>query len=322
MNTAYRIVVLPNLTASPAVAFELPLFLFNEPRHLLTQQHNECFTFLMLHHNAVVLRFSGFIEQNTFISPLRATFGGFEFAYTLPDSVLHTFLDYLEKWIKSRGLSGLSFPQAPHSHNPEQAQRFATLLVSRGYSLQHRELNQHLPIDERPFDSHLHRTAKRRLQQCYRAGLKFELLDSQSLPAFHQLLTLARERKGRGVSLSLPALQTLFQTLPSDFLLIGVLAQAQLVAACVVVRLNARALYYFLPADSAEYLAVSPAVMLIEGLYKYAQKSGYELLDLGISSLNGQLNHGLWAFKNRLGAIDTPRDTWQWHDTINLQASP
>ena len=121
------------------------------------------------------------------------------------------------------------------------------------------------------------------------------------------LLANARSRKNIPLSLSLPAIEELFKKFPKNFFLFGILDAQILIAACVGVKINERILYYFLPADHPNYLTDSPSVMLIEQLGEWAKLRGFKLLDLGISSVNGVLNEGLYQFKQKLGGIESEK---------------
>lgn len=310
MSLPYRIVVLPNLSGQLGVAFEPLPFLFNEPRHLLSQAPEGSLTFLLFRHDTIVARFCGFTQHSTLVSPLKGTFGGLEVSDLIPESVIGQFLVFVEAWSKRHGLVGIRFVQAPNALLGSVADKLNNTLQKSGYQIITQETNQHIVVTAQPTSALLHRSALRKLRKCQRGGLAFRELSAAALPEFHALLSEARQRKQRPVSLSLLQLQRLFDTLPNDFRLVGVFDQQRLVSACVVVRLNAHMLYYFLPADHPDYQSFSPSVMLLSGLYEYAQQTHCTIIDLGVSSLEGEVNQGLFRFKRSVGAESSARFTW------------
>ena len=71
----------------------------------------------------------------------------------------------------------------------------------------------------------------------------------------------------------------------------------------VSVRINKSILYNFYMDHDAPYNKLSPALMLMEGLFKFCEEQSIDLLDLGTSSLDGKPNFSLLAFKLRTGAF-------------------
>ena len=63
--------------------------------------------------------------------------------------------------------------------------------------------------------------------------------------------------------------------------------------------------------DLAETRGKSPVVLLVKGIYNYAGSRGFQILDLGISSVESRLNNGLYTFKKNLGALESERVTWE-----------
>lgn len=310
MNTQFRTVIFHSLAANPAISFDFERYLFNEPRHLISQGGELCYTFLMFDSETAVARFSCFVEEGRGLSPRRATFGGIEFSETLDDNTLDSFVWQIVDWAKDKPLHSLQITLYPEAYSPLLVQRLQKSLTRYGFLVLFSEQNQHLIIDGNSFANGLHHSNRRRLKKCEQAGFEFKALTISYLPDFYKLLTEARNSKNYPISLSLDELVALFEQFPHDFLLFGVFDQQRLISACVAVRINARILYYFLPADSLDYLHFSPSVMLIDGLYRYGQQNSFELLDLGISSLKGQLNQGLWQFKQRLGALESEKVVW------------
>jgi hypothetical protein len=74
-------------------------------------------------------------------------------------------------------------------------------------------------------------------------------------------------------------------------------------AAAVSILVNRDIVYNFLVNHNSEFNNLSPAVLLMEGIYDHCQEHDIGLLDLGTSALGGQPNFPLLDFKLRLGAV-------------------
>jgi hypothetical protein len=80
-------------------------------------------------------------------------------------------------------------------------------------------------------------------------------------------------------------------------------------ASCIMVQPDEQCWYYFLPATAVEHLSKSPMVLLIKELTEVCEAKGLEYLDLGIASVEGFKQKGLFEFKERMGALESPKRT-------------
>jgi hypothetical protein len=87
--------------------------------------------------------------------------------------------------------------------------------------------------------------------------------------------------------------------------------QDKMVAASISIRVNENVLYTFYYDHLRAYDSVTPIVFLCDGLYNFCQKNQLSLLDLGTSNPNGKLNQSLLDFKLSLGAVPSPKLTFQ-----------
>ncbi len=58
-------------------------------------------------------------------------------------------------------------------------------------------------------------------------------------------------------------------------------------------------------------MSESPMVFLIVSMANWCKERNIDFLDLGISSIEGQLQQGLYDFKKRMGAIDAEKWTFE-----------
>ncbi len=312
----YRTVIYRNLCSNPALSYDFERYLFNEPEHLVSQKHDEYYTFhlLQLSTNSIVARFSCFVKDSNAISPCRATFGGIEAAPHLSEVVLLDFILKIVNWAKQHPVQAIRINWYSAAYEPSVYLVLKSALMQVGFNIQVTEINQHLALSSLSNVSVAFAPNQvRRLKKCHQKGYQFRELPIDFLTDYFVLLTKARSRKNIPLSLSLTEIEELFKKFPKNFFLFGILDAQILIAACVGVKVNERILYYFLPADHTNYLTDSPSVMLIEQLGEWAKNQTFELLDLGISSVNGLINQGLYQFKQKLGGIETEKVVFLKH---------
>ncbi len=297
----------------PNFGVDVDWFLFNQPKHWPSQSSESPYSFYWLDNSQEIALASIhiWVTHAQAISPLRASFGGFELSGQITAIEIQQFVREILQYLSTLGCSSLKLIQCPTCYQAN-SNILHQILVELGFQVCYTDHNQHLAVTEKPFYTQLHTSAKRRLNKCRQAGITAQLLKKPfNYEAIYQFIIAARIRKNYPISLTLNDFIQLHQQFSAEFKQCVVYDKQQLIATCtlIVVQQN-NILYYFLPADHANYLPFSPSIMLIETLYVYAQEQGYEILDLGISSTQGQINEGLFRFKQNLGAITSSKSTY------------
>ena len=243
-----------------------------------------------------------------FVSGIRAPFGGIECSDA---AQLPAFISYIKDTLKKAGAVSVTIRQAPACYQPATTGRIHEVLMAHGFRLKYSDCNQHLPVDTASFQSRLDDQKKRRLNKIKSLETRIEILDTIDSDVWFDLLRRSREHKDFPVTISSEEYKDLAFKLTGVYQYAGIYMAEKMVANAVFVRVNKDVLYYFLGASDPDYAAVSPSVLLIETMYEYAQRQHYKMIDLGISSVNGELNEGLHLFKKHIGAMDSRKNTYE-----------
>jgi hypothetical protein len=121
---------------------------------------------------------------------------------------------------------------------------------------------------------------------------------------------LQESRKSIGVNLSMSYGQILeaFTKLPEIYHCYLAEIESEIVAAAIVVEISPESLYVLYWGDMPGYWRkTSPIVAVFLEIYRDAQRQGFKYLDLGISSVDGEINPGLARFKQNLGCIGSEK---------------
>ncbi|MDO7852541.1 hypothetical protein [Hymenobacter convexus] len=244
-------------------------------------------------------------------SPAQAPFGAVQLAGGLGPQALHQLLAVVEAQLRQRGLRRLALRGYPFAYDPAGAATLAETLRQRSYHVALAEQNYHLD-PQRDYEAHLHPSERRRLHKCRRHGLHFEQEPPFLLPAAYEFIRACRQERGQELSLSLERVQQLFKVFPREHFLFSVRQpDGEWAALTVAIRVSERALYNFYPASPLRCNALSPVVMLNEGLHAFARASDQAVLDLGTSTLNASPNASLLRFKRHLGGVAGLRLSWE-----------
>ncbi|MCS6820629.1 MAG: GNAT family N-acetyltransferase [Microscillaceae bacterium] len=292
-------------------------FLFHQIAHLQTQlcEKKWLFSLYFANKRRYVAHFPIFQQKNSLFSPFQAPFGGAIFEPTLQVEILYLFLENIENYctqiLEAKRIYIKLYPQC---YAPTQSSLLTHYLLKKGYSLDTTELNYHFDIQANGnFDQKLHHSEKRKLAQCYKQHFEFRLAKTEWLEQAYRIIYQNRERKQKPISLSLEQLQNLFVQFPHHFLLACLLdcdKAFTVVSTAVLVKINSKIIYYFMPADNFDYQRFSPSILLLRYIYDWAKEQHFRILDLGISTENGKENFGLMRFKQNLGAEVSLKLTW------------
>ncbi|OGX87632.1 hypothetical protein BEN47_00205 [Hymenobacter lapidarius] len=213
--------------------------------------------------------------------------------------------------LRQRGLGALAMRGYPFAYDPTGAAVLAETLRQRGYRVVLAEQNYHLdPAQD--YEGHLHPSERRRLHKCRRHGLHVEQEPPFLLPAAYAFIEDCRQERGQQLSLSLARVQELFQRFPQEHFLFSVRQpDGAWAALTVAIRVSETVLYNFYPASPLRCNALSPVVLLNEGLHAFARASGMTVLDLGTSTLDSGPNASLLRFKRHLGGVAGLRLSWE-----------
>lgn len=288
-------------------------FLFNDPRLFHQQQCSDYAVLNLISDKEECLaRCVLFFKDNQAYSPFRAPFGSIEFSDETTLQQLEYFIEELEKFLKEKQIVKFKIVSYPECYAPEKATLLSYCLLKQGYTIPLAELNYHLQVtNEENLISNFHDSEKRRYKKCVEQGFVADVEQPTDVTEAFELIKKARESKGYPVSMKPEEFAKLFKEFPKDYFLFTVRDKDKLIAAATGVRISSNILYYFLPADDADYKNYSPTVLLIKGMHDFCLQHNITILDLGIASSDAVPNYGLINFKQHLGGKPSLKYTFE-----------
>lgn len=235
-------------------------------------------------------------------SPYRSPYGSFIFTDHIVEQTLLEFVHFVEQKLKTAGANTITLKNPPELYAPHQEALLNKVLLESGYIIAHEEVSSVIPVTEKPFESIIHRSEKKKLRKSRESNLVFQQLPLESLSEVYTFLNACRQEKGYSLSMTLDELDTVIKVFPDYFFLNVVKERDQIIAANISIQVNSTVLYNFYHDHTSSHDALSPVVFLNEGLYQFCQRQQLHLLDLGTSNANGVVNESLLNFKLRLGA--------------------
>lgn len=251
--------------------------------------------------SAALIHFTPVDREGAWRSPARGTFAGLSFDVDLKFRELFTFFEGVESALRAKGAKSLEVLPAPQAHSATNFAQQVYLLRLFGFETIQCDLNQSLEIDSRSLSERMTYGNLKRLRKCNREGLVARQLTHSDLPQVYETLSINRASKGNSMSMTLPQLQVMVDTLPENVILFGCSDGGQLAAAALCLRLTPSVLYVFYWGDRPDYASQSPVVAVADAIYHYGRERGYKILDVGTSTIDQKPNFGLLEFKRGLG---------------------
>lgn len=284
-------------------SYSFERYLYNETSFLQLQDAEPPLSFYILHlkKKRVLARCHFFIKDNIALSPYRSPFGGMELDASLSLDVIEAFIDFIEKTIKKKDVKTIKITQSPFIYSPIGASKLTNCYLRTGFQITHPDLNHHIVIDGKSFEQKIHAMERRKLKKTMEQRFVFREEGVDVVEKIYAFIQSCRKERQQDLNISLEDLQKAIQALPHVYKIFSIRDGEEVIATTIIVVVNAKIAYNFLPASSSAYNQWSPMVFLLKGLYEWCQDKNIEMLDLGISIVNNIPQYSLIAFKERIG---------------------
>lgn len=227
-------------------------------------------------------------EEESLVSTARSSFGGFAKNSPLQMEMLLQARTYLPKSKKLKIV------------NPPLCYGFLNESLLSAATQIHQEINQSIPLtdwDERVLSDNRRKV----LKKSFNAGFVFKEVGIEQLEQVYTIIYLNRKRKGFPTTMSFTQLENVVKNFPDYYRLFIVHnSMGEMLSSAVVLKINAEISYLF-------YLGAGPQELsgntfLVFQLIEMLKKEGVKLFDLGVSSVDGEVNKGLFRFKEGFGS--------------------
>jgi hypothetical protein len=252
----------------------------------------------------------GEVASGYFRSPVRGTFGGFEFVENVRLQAVEGFVAEVERGLRQAGASTIEILTPPTNLNPSASAILYNVLVRRGYMVRCADLDCYLTVDKVPLIEKVKHSRRQRIHKCKREGMRGVEVDQTQWEEVYNVISANRLRRGYPVTMTYEAIQQMAEAFPKSLVFFGAFAGREMIASSICVWVSPTILYVFYWGDLPGWEHFSPVSLLAETIYDYASQRGCRLLDLGTSSLDGRPNYGLMDFKHEMGCQESLKLTY------------
>jgi len=286
--------------------------IFNESRYFLLHKNSNSDVYAQLLRSTDKKVFATIsfyeAEPKIYSSPAKGTFGGVSCNNPVEINILEIFIKHLLNYMKLNGAIKINILLPPLIHNLPFNSIILNILIRLGFVIKNHELGYIMEVDKISFIEKISYGSQKKIKQCIRDGFLATQEKHINITKIYSVIKESRERLGIKVSLTLNELNQMISIFPDKFHLFSISKAANLdqtYAAAVCIALTDKILYVFYWGDINNKSTYSPIVLLAQYIYTFCQNNGFNYLDAGVSTLQGEPNYGLMQFKKNLGFMES-----------------
>ena len=256
------------------------------------------------------------LKDGKLCSPFSAPFGGFHYSHEyIFYNMVHEFLSDLKEYVAREGLKQVAITLPPDLYQVNMNAKFINAFIRLGFKMEVPDLNS--CIDLKKFDGVWVKSVV--AQNCRKAikhGLAWsEATERQEFEEAYKVIHSNREDQGRKILMNLEDILEVKKIFPVDFFLIRE-NNGNSIGAAIFYRGHEKIVQGIFLGDDLEKRNLGTMNYMYSNIYEYYKALGYDYIDLGVSSLEGEPNHGLIRFKELHNCKTSLRFTFSWKPEI------
>lgn len=245
------------------------------------------------------------IKDNTLLAPFSAPFGGFHYKYeAIFYDRIYDFLSKLKEYISTENIEKIKITLSPNVYNPCINAKLVNAFIRLGYNIDTPDIVS--CIDLRYFDGEWVKSEVR--QNCNRAirnGLSFaHVADEASIKEAYDIISANRSGQNRNIHMSLQELLEVNKVISVDFFLVKNMMQEN-IGSGVFYRGHEKIIQGIFVGDLLASRKLGTMDFLFLNVFNYYKGKGFDYIDLGKSSSDGEPNVGLIRFKEIHNCVST-----------------
>ncbi len=245
-------------------------------------------------------------------SPFSAPFGGFHYSHEyMFYNPVHAFLSDLKEYVAYEGLKKLSITLPPDLYQVNMNAKLVNAFIQLGFTMELPDMNNWVNLKE--FDGvWIKSVVGQNCRKAVKHGLVWSVAtERKELEEAYVVIHRNREEQGRKIYMTLEDILEVRKVFPVDFFLIRE-QNGNCVGAAIFYRGHEKIVQGIFLGDDLEKRNLGIMNYMYMNVYHYYKEMGFEYIDLGTSSLEGEPNPGLIRFKELHNCETSLRYTFTW----------
>lgn len=245
-------------------------------------------------------------------SPFSAPFGGFHYKHEyMFFDIVYNFLSDLKDYVNKNGFKEIIITLPPTLYQTNMNAKFVNAFIELGYKMGKPDINNWINLKE--FDGvWIKSVVAQNCRKAVKHGLTWSVAtERKELEEIYQVIYNNREDQGRKIFMTLDDILEVNKLFPIDFFQIRD-KDGKVVGASIFYRGHEKIIQGVFMGDDMEKRNLGTMNYMYKNIYEYYKALGYDFIDLGISSLEGEPNLGLIRFKELHNCKTSLRFTFSW----------
>lgn len=243
-------------------------------------------------------------------SPFSAPMGGFSpISTSTKIGYFDDALIALKQWAKENEYKSIEFYLPPEFYHENLIAKQVNTLWRHEFIISNIDLNYafHLSSFNDEYQSQINYNARKNLKISLKANLSFELCtDIDTKQQAYLVIKQNRENKGFPLRMTWEQVAETVKIINSDFFLVKD-SSGKAIASAIIFHVAPKVVQVVYWGDIFEYSKLKTMNFLSFKVFEYYKSKNFEVVDLGISTVDSEPNHGLAEFKESIGCSVSPK---------------
>lgn len=243
-------------------------------------------------------------NQEKFVSPFSAPFGGFDFLSKEPTTdVLNECLALLKTYLLQNKAKTCTMVLPPLLYDRNFLAKCANSLLVNGLIVRQIDVNHFMKVKNCSSDHFIANftyAARKNFNKSLKSDFIFRVNEDKAFSESYEIIQKNRQSKGYHLFLSLDDVRAVSQLIPIDSFVLS-LGNGQNIASAIVYRLSDQVVQVIYWGHHPDFSTQNPMNFLAFKIFEYYAQQGFDVVDIGPSSSESVVSLGLSNFKESLG---------------------
>lgn len=256
------------------------------------------------------------VRNEILLSPFSAPFGGFHFNHELVYAgVVNEFIRDIKLFIEMNDIDGIQITLPPNIYHQTINSKIVNSLYYNEFQINSIDITNWVNLDL--FKNNFkQKSAREFLNQAFRNDLTFQLVtEIDEKYKAYELINMNRMRFSRPIYMTFDDLVEIDKIWKTDYFIVYD-KNHEALASAIFYRAHESIAFAVFWGDNEIGRPLRAMDFCAFNLWSYYKQSGYQYIDLGISTENGLTNEGLLRFKETHEAVSSLRYSFSWSPKV------
>ena len=303
-----------NISTLDAASYEkaaIPFSLYDSSAFIELNRHKaDSVHYLLFCDDKPRFALAGGVRDHVLKLPFSASFCAFS---RIGNNRIEHYYDAVSSlivWAQAQKIRQIVFSLPPLFYDVPHISKMQNALWGNGFEISAFDLNfeYFLAAHGPDYPDRIDRCARKNCRRAEKEGLTFEKTDD--FAAVYETIRINRTERGFPLKMSLEDVVATSKVIPTDFFAVKTPGN-EIASAAITQRMDSKTVRVVYWGNPGAFEQLRPVNFLAWKLFDYYKKMKFDVVDIGISTVDGVPNNGLCAFKESIGCSCSPKITFE-----------